>query len=247
MARRRRRRNQDPAVLARIRDLAETGASAKDIEVSIGQDRDLADRRLPSLRTIQEIVQELSGTDPTEAWSLADAEPGDPLTRVLLDIKADVISRTRGRAKDITRGEASWVGRLLDAAPSLPPQVLHRMAQAYLRAQERSEPVSELDAILALAPWSSPAHQERYLQAIDESWLDEDPLRSLWLAAFLLGPAAIPRQIAYGPWDSLDDEARQLRLLAADVQRRFDDAMARREQEAEQTREGEGATDDAQG
>ena len=136
---------------------------------------------------------------------------------------------------------------LLDAAPSLPPQVLHRMAQAYLRAQERSEPVSELDAILALAPWSSPAHQERYLQAIDESWLDEDPLRSLWLAAFLLGPAAIPRQIAYGPWDSLDDEARQLRLLAADVQRRFDDAMARREQEAEQTREGEGATDDAQG
>ena len=175
MAQRRRRRNIAPAVVRRLEDLAIADVSAAAIHGQLQRDAhsgsyEFGPQDVPSLRTVQDVVNELRGLDTSGSWTIADARDGEE-ARLVLETLAAVIEATEGKRREITRGEAAWVIRIRRAAPDLHPWEAFRLARTYLRLEERGEPSGFLDAFLAFAPWRSPEHFERTKAAIRKGWL----------------------------------------------------------------------------
>lgn len=135
----------------------ESGAAiARHLEARFG-------RRLPTLRTIQRLVRELSAADPGDRWRLT---PDEPEPALLLGIVA--ASGAEGWRLPLTVREAAWIRLVHRAAPELGPIATRTVARLYLAAEGREQPTAALDLALAIAPWHGHEERARYEQLVPE-------------------------------------------------------------------------------
>jgi len=88
-------------------------------------------------------------------WGLTHESDGKR-ARLVLEVLDVVQRRTEGRRQFVTIGEANWIVKLREAAPTLPPWQAYRLANLYAsRTPEEGEGEStaDLDAYLAAEPW----------------------------------------------------------------------------------------------
>ena len=162
--RRKRGRYVDKATLDVIEDLAARGLGPTQIKNQLGDDA-------PSLRTIQDIVREKSGPDPSGRWGLNDADPDD--AALILPALADIIQETEGRRAYLTRAQAELIGRIRRVAPELNGWAVYRLARLYLFREGRGEPPSDIEGFLAFAPWRSQKQRDAYQRALENEWIPE--------------------------------------------------------------------------
>lgn len=171
MAKRKRRRLVEVDVLAEIESLATiAGASGSAIHRTLAADERFADRELPSERTVQDIVRELDYRDDSEPWSLTSAAMPDE-GALVMPVLGELIRREEVEQTHITRAEADWIVRIRRAAPDMPLFATYRFARFYLALEDSDRAdglaVGDLDAVMALRPWSDEAWTERGKALLD--------------------------------------------------------------------------------
>lgn len=157
------RQKVDIPVQRKIRALALQGFGAAVIERELRKDEDIAGR-LPTLRTVQRYVAELTPTEKSGDWSLVDSEP--EYVGTILEVLAAAIRRTGGQKRSLTKTEADWILIVRSAAPDLPAREVYPLARLYLLRQERNESTLDLDSLLAFAPWRGPSAMTLYRAAV---------------------------------------------------------------------------------
>jgi hypothetical protein len=173
MAKISRRRYTAAAIQAEVERLTNEHRSPAAIYRELERDERFADR-LPTLRTVQNIARDFSPPDPSAAWSLADAEDGEPAA--VLPVVAAITQYTEGRVRGVSRREAEWITRIREASPSVEPVTCWRLARLYFGRTERKESTAPLDSLLAFAPWASKAATDAYVEAIENEWVDSAPM-----------------------------------------------------------------------
>ncbi len=120
---------------------------------------------VPSERTIRTIASQ-EGPDKSGAWR-ATASSVD--ARLVLPVLAALIERS-GTRRQLSVREAEAVATVCEAVPNTPPLFAWLLATAYLDAEAADDVhwLADLDALLAFAPWTSVAAQQRFMNAIEE-------------------------------------------------------------------------------
>lgn len=141
---------------------------------------------VPSERTIRKIASD-DGPDKSGAWR-ATASKVD--ARLVLPVLAVLIER--GTREQLSVNEAEVIAMVYGAVPNTPPLFAWMLAKAYLAPQAADvvDWLANLDALLAFAPWTSVAAQQRFMNVIAEGrvrdWLtwpdppDATPRKALW-------------------------------------------------------------------
>lgn len=124
---------------------------------------------VPSDRTIKRILDELSEIYTTEPASLAAFEPAT--ARLVLDSLREAVAATEGRIAHVTATEATWIGRVAAAAPSLSPWDRFRVARAYVLRDHTGASTTDLDALVAFQPWLGPQERDAYRGAVVAGWI----------------------------------------------------------------------------
>lgn len=165
-------RRIDLAVQQKIEELALQGRSAAQIHRELDRQEEFW-RRLPTLRTVQRVVKEITPRDSSGVWRLADSpllaerSPNSDAA-LIMPVLAEVIERTEGKRKHLTRSEAAWVARVRTISPTLDMWNSYMLAVAYVRTTELKASTESLDVLLAYAPWQGKGNSERYVQAVED-------------------------------------------------------------------------------
>ncbi len=118
----------------------------------------------PSARTVQAMVREIRSRPQSGPWRPWGVEPDD--AAVVLGALAELMNESAGRVTEISQEDADWIIRLSRAgAGDLPPAVLHDLAIQYQLRGTAS--TSDLDALIAFAPWRSEGAFRRYKIAVE--------------------------------------------------------------------------------
>ena len=166
---RRRTRRIDHEVYEVIVDMAARPTPFSGPRIREELERRFGLERLPSTRTIQDVIREVTPSiDVGERWSLL-ASDGDDAALVLPAI-AELIRGSMGRINGIGTPLAELVVKVSRAAPGIPPTDAIRMAARYVNAAERSASTEHLDAYLALEAWDD----KKGAEAVDRGWLPFD-------------------------------------------------------------------------
>jgi len=154
-------------VVEAIEERAREGYTPAQIERELSQMPQYA-TRLPTIRTIQRIVADVKDVSPE--WSIATADPADlPL---VVGVLPELVEQTGGRRLAFTTSEAAWVARVRRAAPDLAAKwALWLAAYKYLTRDQKKEPTTDLDLLLAFAPWRDDASFQRFVAAIPQEWV----------------------------------------------------------------------------
>lgn len=170
---RRRRRNMEPLLQRYIERMARGGRhSPADIFRKMQESEQFAHiDKLPSLRTVENVVKAVVMRDKTGPWSVADSAPED--ARIILDVLADAIAVWGEYV--FNKAEAAWVLKIAKLAPGLRHIDLLELAQLYLLAEGKGESTEGLDAYLAFMPWKSKNRFENYKYALEQGWIKEVP------------------------------------------------------------------------
>lgn len=185
MAQRRRPREVDPDIMAAVEAEAAKGFGGKAILERLTVSPAFKGRALPSLRTIQSIVADLTVADSSGEWSLADDEDEGAEAAFVLEVIRVLTTWSEGTRRAITHQEARWLRRIHRAVNDLDPLAAYLLTRAYVRAQQRGEPTSDLDLYLAFAPWRFDQAAEdsgeggwvnlpAYREAVDKKWLRDE-------------------------------------------------------------------------
>jgi hypothetical protein len=129
--------------------------------------------RLPTLRTVERIVRDVTPRDDSEDWSLGDTDI-DNDGQVLYLIR-ETILRTSGTVSWFSKALADWVFRVERVAPGLRSHAIYYLATSYLRAKQTDSPAREYDAFLAFRPWETSSALQRYEKAILDGWIPKAP------------------------------------------------------------------------
>ena len=132
----------------------------------------------PSKRTVQGMVKQIrqaTDRDRSDTWSVLEDDTGEP--RIVLDALAAALTQTRGGVGSISKAEARLVVKVARSAPELPPYQWLRFARLYAVRQALGWPASDLDALLALAPWRDEGEEgwTLYRRSVREGWIAEAP------------------------------------------------------------------------
>ena len=205
-----RRRNIDGDVQVAIEQLALDGWSPAQILREVKRRREFAGR-IPSPRTVQRIAQAVRPDDLTDMWTLADTtielDPGD--ARKVLDVLAAALHRGRGGVAGLSVALVAWIARIHRVAPELDAARTLALARAYRLCEARGYSVSDLDALLAFAPWRTDASDETrrwaYSQAVASGWIEPPPeyllaqlrldIGNVWVQQMLPGFPPIEREV----------------------------------------------------
>lgn len=169
----RKRRYQDGDVQDAIEALAIERPEWSPAQIRNELDQGELKGRLPSARTVQEIVKRARPADPSAPWSLADAEPST--VPLVLPVLAAVVARTQGQRNYVTRGEAEWLAKLRGAYPDLDPWQAYRLARLYMARVERRDATLDLDLYLALAPWRRGETEAQYRRLLADGVIPAPP------------------------------------------------------------------------
>lgn len=116
--------------------------------------------KLPSLRTVQNIVRDMSLSDRSDVWTLAKSDVDT--ARAVAYVLPLVVEFSNGRITSFTQAEANWLAKVHTLAPDCPPHILYIVAKQYMRREHIAQPTVDLDLYLACAPWRGEAHARRY-------------------------------------------------------------------------------------
>ena len=154
-------------MLAAIRELLATGASAREVTQAIARrqaEGQLGGLAAPSESTVKSIAREMV-RDDSDPWTLEDATP--PNVRPVLTILSAVSRASHGRIRHLTRREAQLAAVFLAMRPERVNAPWHAYVQAreYLAAANRGEDLSRIELDLfdmaeldeAIAGSASPA------------------------------------------------------------------------------------------
>ena len=177
MAKRRRPRI-DGDVQAAIDELALKGWGATQIYSHLER-QPLYVNRVPTPRTIQRRVNELTPRDSSGAWRVQEEDPDD--ARLVLDVLAAVVVETMGETRQLTKTEADRVLRVRKAAPTASPWEAWLIARLYMARESGGEETTDLDCVLAFEPWQSGKRSQQYFEAVQAGWIPTAPgvLRTL--------------------------------------------------------------------
>ena len=141
-------RRTEPDVIHRIHELADLGYSGAAIERLLSADPDYADR-LPSLRTVQDIIKDMWNTEEPEWWSVAQATPDE--ARLVLPVMLYRARYLRKLDPDynmlplrLAKGLAHWIAKVRGVAINLTPSEAYKLALRYY-----INPTPDLDEELA--------------------------------------------------------------------------------------------------
>lgn len=160
-------RRIDLDVQQQIEELALQGRFAAQIHRELDRHEEYRGR-VPTLRTVQRVVKEITPRDPSGVWSLSGSPDID--ATLVMPVLAEVIERTEGERKHLTRSEAGWIAKIREVAPALDLWHCYMLAVAYVRATEMKASAEGLDAFVAYAPWSGKASSDRYVEAVNNGW-----------------------------------------------------------------------------
>jgi hypothetical protein len=171
------RKRVHPHVQNQIQQLALEGFTPTQIERTLQAKRQLLEKwgtNVPSLRTVQRVVREMSPKETSRPWTLDESDGLEPDTlRAVLDVQRTVIERTRGRRISLTVAEVGWIARLHSAAPELDSWDLFWYTSLYL-GRGKGQTV-DLDSLVAFRPWRDEEAAKRYQVALDEAWVPPAP------------------------------------------------------------------------
>lgn len=156
-------------VQEKIEVLALRRRSAKQIYDQLSEDEDIDPDDLPTLRTVERIVNDVRPRDTSAPWSLADSDADN--VPAVLETLAAVIEFTEGRVTHLTRAQATWIARIRRAAPDLALWRVYLVAMMYQKEEEKNADASGLDAYLAFAPWRSREDALRYQKAFQAGYI----------------------------------------------------------------------------
>jgi hypothetical protein len=166
---RRRTRRIDPEVYNVIVEMASRPTPFSGPRIREALERQFGYERLPSVRTIQDVIREVAAPlDVGQRWSLLTSD-GEEASLVLPAI-SELIRGSMGRINGMGKPLAELVVKISRAAPGIPPTEAIRMAARYVAADEANASTEHLDAYLALGAWDDKARTE----AIGKGWLPPD-------------------------------------------------------------------------
>lgn len=145
--RRLRRRVLAPAVLQAIRDHAANGYAAREVLGLL--DRQFDDPLIPSLRTVQRVLADITPSGGRWTFGPGEVTPGPDYDHLVLDTLGAVVTATEGRVASFTQDEADLIVRIRRARPDFDPFWAFRFARRYLEWRIRGEPTEALDLQLA--------------------------------------------------------------------------------------------------
>jgi hypothetical protein len=110
-------------------------------------------------------------TAELQEWCFMSDDTGEP--GIVLDTLRTLIEQTEGRVTEISMEEARALVRVSSIAPDLSPFDWWRLAVLYIGRRDAGESVSDIDAMLAFAPWrhGNAEGRRRYDRARAEGWL----------------------------------------------------------------------------
>lgn len=111
---------------------------------------DLPPDEVPNIRTIERVMKEDLTADLSDPWTPASAAGN---LAAISEVLGEVIDRTDARVHRLSEGEAEWVERVHGIAPDAPPWQTYLLAREYVLRTGKGEPTTDLDGLLALAPW----------------------------------------------------------------------------------------------
>jgi hypothetical protein len=137
---------------------------------------------LPSLRTVQRVVEDIHVKDTTAIWTIgsikADVENiSFDDARLLLDILKVVLFLTGGRKRSFTVKEAQWVLRIAKLLPKAWPETIWLYAQNYIWNEAQGIGTENLDLTMALSPDTSGSNAAAYDIAEGNRWIEPISLR----------------------------------------------------------------------
>ena len=144
-----------------VQRLAIKGRTPKEIERELRVDEGIAGLDVPTLRTIQRMVADITPDDPTGPWTLADAA-GEDAEKILPGLREAI-----ELGKTLTKQEAEWVLKISLAAPEIDSAELYRLARVYRWRLHVGMPIDDLDAYLAYRPWMGREEREAWRAALE--------------------------------------------------------------------------------
>lgn len=129
--------------------------------------------QVPGLRTIQRLMAEIKKRDQSGPWSFGDSAELD--SAPVLDALAAILVDSAGRIQSVTRREAELITRVARARPEIPPDDQWRIARQYIARAEQGEEATDLDILLALAPWRSDEARVRYSKLASDGHIPRIP------------------------------------------------------------------------
>ncbi len=152
------------AVQTRADQLIGAGLSAREVHEVLA--KEFATDEIPAPRTVQGWVANYADPRPAEWWTVRDAtSPAEAAP--ILEVLGYLIRTSGYRAAGITRAEARYVAIVRAAAPKMHPLLAHRLAQLYARREASGLSTADLDAVLALRPWSGDRAYREYKELYD--------------------------------------------------------------------------------
>ena len=136
---------------------------------------------MPSLRTVERIVNYYRNPGASQIWTVADSEAGD--ATLILEVLVDVMLLTYGAKRAFAKGEAQWVLKIRKMMPDAASFRIWLIAGAYFVSETRGQDTSPLDMYLAFKPWKSKRRFDNYSDAVENGWIKEDPSVA-WLLTY---------------------------------------------------------------
>jgi hypothetical protein len=137
-----------------------------------GGEREFPDRP-PSRRYIYRRREKIIPRDASGPWVMSLADPAE--IALVPPVVADLITATTGAIRGVTVNEARQITAIRLGAPDLPLQTTYFLAREYVVRGEQARDTTDLDLILAFAPWRSDADATRWESAIQNDWVPEPP------------------------------------------------------------------------
>ena len=178
-SRRKRRRNLDNDLERWIEDKARLECTPAEIYRHMQLEPQFNEREnLPSLRTIQRVVEDSITKDTTATWTIGSVKVDVQNislddARLILDILRSVFLLTRGRKRSFTIKEAQWVLKVAKLAPGLFHETIWTMVQNYMYNEAEGIDNENLDIEVALDSLASSAHMTAADIAWENDWYEQ--------------------------------------------------------------------------
>ena len=143
-------------MLAAIREGGATESARATLE-RLRRDPRFRGRVLPSERTVQDIVRELTPADPSDPWRLGDATPEE--AALILPALGQTMYRD-GHVPMLSRAEAEWLVRIRTAVPRVSPRRAFDIAITMHSLDVDPDPEVEELMIASLAAAADPDEKD---------------------------------------------------------------------------------------
>lgn len=139
--------------------------------------------KVPSERTVRNIVRDLLPPDSSGPWLPGPDNNPEEDACVLTTLAEFIAGGNKFSQWGITREHARWLAWVRTGWPDIPAQMAVVLAMDYRARREAGEDTTDLDTILAFAPWRSNDHYMAWQTASNKGQIPEVQLFYVTVAA----------------------------------------------------------------